>query len=162
MTAMSDLRRFPVFPSFLVSWENGLAPSSDHVPDSQAKAAWREVFMGNEVMMLDVSEAMQRFSGNSQIFVKLLDRFLELNAGVGEKTLQILEEGDCGNMALFFHSIKGGAGNLSARALYLKASELERLAQAGDAAAVRQQVPTFLDLFERLRRAADDVRNSAL
>lgn len=118
--------------------------------------------MDNEAVTLDVAEALLRFSGNRQIFVKLLDRFLELNAGVGEKTLRVVEEGDCGNMALFFHSIKGGAGNLSARALYHKAAELEGLAQAGDLAAVRAEVPAFLDLFERLRRAADDVRNSAL
>lgn len=117
--------------------------------------------MDNEVVTLDVAEALQRFSGNRQIFVKLLDRFLELNVDVGEKTSRVVEEGDCGNMALFFHSIKGGAGNLSAKALYFKAAELEGLAQAGDAAAVRQGVPAFLDLFAQLRNAADDVRNSA-
>lgn len=117
--------------------------------------------MGSQVVTLDVAEALQRFSGNRQIFVKLLGRFLELNAGVGEKAWRVVEEGDCANMALFFHSIKGGAGNLSAKALYLKAAELEGLAHAGDASAVKREMPAFLDLFAQLRSAADDVRNSA-
>jgi len=117
--------------------------------------------MDNQTLTLDVGEALQRFSGNRQIFVKLLDRFLELNARIEEKTLQVVDEGDLGNMAIFFHSIKGGAGNLSAKDLYRKAAALEQLARAGDADSIRRELPSFLDLFTRLKGAADDVRNSA-
>jgi len=117
--------------------------------------------MDNQVVTLDVVEALQRFSGNRQVFVKLLDRFLELNARIEEKTLQVVDEGDFGNMAIFFHSIKGGAGNLSARELYRKAAELEQLAREGDVESIRTELPSFLDLFTRLKSAADDVRNSA-
>ena len=118
--------------------------------------------MDNQALTLDIGEALQRFSGNREIFVKLLDRFLELNSRIEEKTLQVVEGGDFGNMAIFFHSIKGGAGNLSAKRLYHKAAALEQLARAGDAESIRKEVPSFLDLFTRLKGAADDVRNSAI
>jgi HPt (histidine-containing phosphotransfer) domain-containing protein len=112
--------------------------------------------------VLDVEEALQRFSGNRQIFLRLLDRFLELNSRIGEKAQQVVVEGDLGNMAIFFHSIKGGAGNLSARDLCLKAAALEQLSLEGDADSVRRELPAFLDLFVRLRGAADGVRKSII
>lgn len=117
--------------------------------------------MDNQLVTLDVGEALQRFGGNRQIFVKLLDRFLELNSRIEERTLQVVEEGDFGNMAIFFHSIKGGAGNLSAKELYRKAAALEQMAREGDAEAIRSELPSFLDLFTRLKSAADDIRDSA-
>lgn len=109
---------------------------------------------------LDVEETLQRFSGNRQIFLRLLDRFLELNSRIGEKAQQVVDEGDFGNMAIFFHSIKGGAGNLSARELYLKAAALEELSREGDVESVRREVPSFLNLFDRLRTAVDEFRTS--
>lgn len=113
--------------------------------------------------VLDVEEALQRFSGNRQIFLRLLDRFLELNSRIEEKAQQVVVEGDLGNMAIFFfHSIKGGAGNLSARDLCLKAAALEQLSLEGDADSVRRELPAFLDLFVRLRGAADGVRKSII
>ena len=114
--------------------------------------------MDSRGVTLDVEEALQRFSGNRQIFLRFLDRFLELNSRIEEKTRQVVDEGDFGNMAIFFHSIKGGAGNLSARELYLKAAALEQLSREGDAESVRKEMPAFLGLFERLRTAVGELR----
>jgi hypothetical protein len=49
--------------------------------------------MDSRGVTLDVEEALQRFSGNRQIFLRLLDRFLELNSRIGEKAQQVVEGG---------------------------------------------------------------------
>ena len=113
-----------------------------------------------QIVTLDVVEALQRFSGNRQIMVRLLLRFLELNATVEQKVHEVLDTGKSDEIAMFFHSIKGGAANLSAKKLAEKCARLEAFAKAGDVDAVTSEVPDFLDLFAELKGAVEDIRNS--
>ena len=117
--------------------------------------------MEDEVVTLDVDEALQRFSGNRQVFIRLLNRFVELNASIEEKTRAAVKAGNSADMAIFFHSIKGGAGNLSAKRLYQKAAQLEDLSRAGEVGAVQKQLPAFFDLFTQLKIVAADLENSS-
>ena len=115
--------------------------------------------MEHQFVTLDIHEALQRFSGNRQIFVRLLKRFLELNIGIEDKAQQVLERRNVEDAAIFFHSIKGGAGNLSAKKLYHKASLLENLSRSGDFEAIKTELPAFFDLFAQLKAAVDDVQH---
>ena len=126
---------------------------------SEVIAAFKGVRMEHQAVTLDIHEALQRFSGNRQIFVRLLHRFLELNSGIEDKAKRVLENRNLEEAAIFFHSIKGGAGNLSAKDLYHKASLLEDLSRSGDFEAVNTELPAFFDLFAQLKAAVDDVQN---
>jgi HPt (histidine-containing phosphotransfer) domain-containing protein len=115
--------------------------------------------MENEVVTLDIDEALQRFSGNRQVFIRLLNRFVELNVSIEEKSREATKAGNSADMAMFFHSIKGGAGNLSAKRLYHMAAMLEDLSRAGDVGAVQKELPAFFDLFAQLKTVAADLEN---
>lgn len=114
--------------------------------------------MSHQTVTLDVDEAVQRFNGNRQIFARLLLRFLELNSSVDVKLEQALACGDRDEIAMFFHSLKGGSANLSAKRLAEKCSGLEKLAKAGDIDAVKAELPSFLELFGELKAAVEDFR----
>ncbi|MDY0227880.1 MAG: Hpt domain-containing protein [Desulfomicrobium apsheronum] len=112
------------------------------------------------ILVLDMDEALLRFSGNRQIFVKLLLRFLELNAQVREKAEGVVQGGDCDDIVLFFHSIKGGAANLSAKRLAAQSALLENLARVGDVEGIKQELPAFHALFEEVAIAARELSDS--
>lgn len=114
--------------------------------------------MSHQTVTLDVDEAVQRFNGNRQIFTRLLLRFLELNSSVDAKLEQALARGDRDELAMFFHSLKGGSANLSAKRLAEKCSDLEKLAKAGDIDTVKAELPSFLELFGELKAAVEDLR----
>lgn len=116
--------------------------------------------MAEQFVTLDVDEALQRFSGNRQIFNRLLLRFLELNADVAGRAEDVVGRGQRDEISLFFHSIKGGAANLSAKRLAAKSGVLENLANKGDIDAVRAELPGFTELFAQLRAAAADIGKS--
>ncbi len=116
--------------------------------------------MAEQFVTLDVDEALQRFSGNRQIFIRLLLRFLELNADVVGRAEDVVGRGQRDEIVLFFHSIKGGAANLSAKRLAAKSGDLESFANKGDLDAVRAELPVFTDLFAQLRAAAADIGQS--
>ncbi len=113
--------------------------------------------MAEQFVTLDVDEALQRFSGNRQIFNRLLLRFLELNADVAGRAEHVVGCGKSDEIAIFFHSIKGGAANLSAKRLAAKSADLEHFANKGDIDAVRAELPGFTDLFAQLRTAASEL-----
>lgn len=112
--------------------------------------------MAEQFVTLDVDEALQRFSGNRQIFSRLLLRFLELNADVAGRAEDVVGRGQRDEIAIFFHSIKGGAANLSAKRLAAKSGVLENLANKGELDAVKAELSGFTDLFAQLRAAAAD------
>ncbi len=113
--------------------------------------------MSHQTMILDVAEALLRFNGNRQVFTRLLLRFLELNSAVDVKVKETLARGDRDEIVIFFHSLKGGSANLSAKRLAEKCSDLEASAKAGDMDAVKANVPSFLEAFGELKAAVEDI-----
>ncbi len=84
---------------------------------------------GNEVPAiagLDVESGLRRVMGNSQLYYKLLRRFVEEQANVAARIAGILDSGDRTRAAQLVHSIKGVAGNLGATELFTQAQLLER------------------------------------
>ena len=116
--------------------------------------------MANQSVTLDVDEALQRLNGNRQLFVRLVSRFLELNRNVEEDVRKALDSKDSKEIFIFFHSLKGGASNLSAKRIANKSAELELLAKAGDIEGIKEELPGFLALFTELRIASEDLSAS--
>jgi len=109
---------------------------------------------------LDVEEALQRFNGNQAIFSKLLKRFIEINSDIEEKTTQLVNSGNSEEIFIFFHSLKGGSGNLSAKNLYKKSTALEDLARKGDFESIKKELPSLYDIYDQLKIAVADLEKS--
>jgi two-component system, sensor histidine kinase and response regulator len=106
-----------------------------------------------ESQVLDVAEGLRRFNGNRQVYVSLLKRFLEIYSDMHEKARQIANGDNRSDATLFFHSLKGSTGNLSAMKLYEQASLLEKFARSGDMDAVRSNIDSFLEAYTELKQA---------
>jgi len=75
--------------------------------------------------VLDLAEALERVSGNASLLFKILSQFRELYRDSVEQIRGELDRGRQEDAILKVHSLKGIAGNLSAKALYEAVSELE-------------------------------------
>lgn len=116
--------------------------------------------MPTQSQTLDVEEALRRFNGNMAIFFRLLKRFIEINSNIKEKTAQLVTSGNIEEIFIFFHSIKGGSGNLSAKSLYEKSALLESFAKNGDFESIQKELPSFYDLYDQLEIAVKDLEKS--
>jgi two-component system sensor histidine kinase/response regulator len=80
---------------------------------------------------INVEEGMTRVMNNTQLYVKLLNKF---KTGTNpDKLLAALEAGDYEKAQVEAHSIKGVAANLSLSALFQEALELETRIKARSA-----------------------------
>lgn len=116
--------------------------------------------MANHDVTLDVEEALQRLNGNRQLLVRLVSRFLELNHNVEECARKAINSGRREEIVIFFHSLKGGAANLSAKNIASKASELEMIAKEGNIDVIKEELQSFLALFSELQTAFDEFKDS--
>jgi HPt (histidine-containing phosphotransfer) domain-containing protein len=119
-----------------------------------------EARMEIQSQTLDIEEALRRFNGNMTIFSKLLKRFIEINSNIEEKTTQLVNSGNSEEIFIFFHSIKGGAGNLSAKNLYKKSTLLEDFARNGDFESIKKELASFYDIYNQLKIAVADLEKS--
>ena len=108
---------------------------------------------------LDVEEALRRFNGNMAMFSKLLRRFVEINSNIEEKTMNVLSSGDFEEIFIYFHSLKGGFGNLSAKNLYEKSAVFEKYARNEDLDSIKNDLQTFYDLYSQLKIAVANLEN---
>ena len=113
-----------------------------------------------QAQTLDIEEALQRFNGNQKIFFKLLKRFIEINSNIEEKTAQLVNSGNSEEIFIFFHSLKGGAGNLSAKNLYRKSAILEDFAKNEDFESIKKELPSLYEIYDQLKIAVADLEKS--
>jgi len=85
--------------------------------------------MSEEV--LDWKEAIARVLNKRDLYVKLLQKFIETERDSSAKVEQALKNGDTETARQLVHSTKGAAANLGAKALAAAALELEMAIKAG-------------------------------
>ena len=85
--------------------------------------------MSEEV--LDWKEAIARVLNKRDLYVKLLQKFIETERDSSAKVEQALKNGDMETARQLVHSTKGAAANLGAKALATAALELEMAIKAG-------------------------------
>ncbi len=100
---------------------------------------------------LDIESGMRRVMGNTQLYVKLLRRFIEEQANVAARIAGILDSGDRVRAAQLVHSIKGVAGNLGATEVFAQAQLLERcIKEARSADQINAELLTFSGMMSSL------------
>jgi len=106
---------------------------------------------------IDVAEGLDRFSGNWEIFLKLMKYFIKSHESVIHE-LNILisvPEVDFESITALAHKVKGGAANLSAIDLRQCASKLEESSKSNDYDAVKSDISKFEESFSKLCRVID-------
>ena len=91
--------------------------------------------MHQDKTLLDLDFGLSQLSGNRELLVKLLDKFVAEYSDAHQKLCTMLQDSNQSNAKIMVHTIKGVAGNLGMNALHLYCKDLEQsiLADAVDA-----------------------------
>ncbi len=79
----------------------------------------------NSVPGIDIKSALKRLGGNEKLFGEIMGNFSRVYISVSDDIRKAMEEGDKPLAIRLSHTIKGVAGNLSAKTLHRRAMELE-------------------------------------
>ncbi|ODA31323.1 hypothetical protein A8L45_17675 [Veronia pacifica] len=82
--------------------------------------------------LLDIHEGIQRLGGNESTYWRMVTMMLDTYTVKLEKLRQKHEKSDFRDIELLAHTIKGTAGNVSAKSLSLLAARLEKGAKQGN------------------------------
>ena len=80
-------------------------------------------------MDLDTQTALGRLGNNKKLYGKILDRFLNDNAGADVESAGLVAAGDMADLERFAHTLKGLAGTIGGDALQKSALALEQAAK---------------------------------
>ncbi|HOW68293.1 MAG TPA: response regulator [Candidatus Paceibacterota bacterium] len=80
---------------------------------------------------LDTKDGLSRVAGNRKLYMKLLRQFLVEQGSVPAQIATALERNDTATAARLAHTVKGVAGNLGARVVQSRASQLEKALLTG-------------------------------
>jgi HPt (histidine-containing phosphotransfer) domain-containing protein len=101
--------------------------------------------------VFDVEATLKRLGNDRQLFVDLLDFFLEDYPILIDRLRQGLQDRDLAEAALAAHSLKGLAANFDALNVVDAAAVIEKAAHDGDLQAATQAIPTLERDISRLR-----------
>ncbi len=101
--------------------------------------------------VIDLGEVMERVQGDKELLLELFEIFAKdysqktptLRAAIAEKNFDVIKD--------IIHSIKGAAGNISAKAVHITCTEIERFCAAKDIAAVEKSLPILDRNFKELQ-----------
>jgi len=96
-----------------------------------------------QVPGIDVVEGLRRVGGNRGLFGEMLHDFFQSHSGAGADVRTLLSVNDLKPALLLLHTLKGIAGNISAKDLHRAADVLERGIREGETN------PALLDEFNR-------------
>jgi two-component system, sensor histidine kinase and response regulator len=80
---------------------------------------------------LDINRALDEFDGDKELFMKLINGFIDIVRGQINIIRKAISKGDMEAVRSEAHSIKGGAANLTAMDLSQIALDLEKIAKTG-------------------------------
>ena len=108
-----------------------------------------------EIPGIDVESGLRRFRGNRGLFIKLLRNFAANYAGITDEIRNALAEKDMEQVHRLLHTLRGIAGNLSAKELYASV-EVLRTAVTGNRPDDIEQSLCYME--EDLLRVLESVR----
>lgn len=129
---MSDYASKPIHPESLIAvlakWiekEERSETEDQTQADLPPVSDIPEIALRSLASCIDIDEGLRRCKGNNALFFKLLRDFVSKNADMTTKIKKAVHGGDTEDARNLAHTLKGLAGNLSAKALHRKAAELE-------------------------------------
>jgi CheY-like chemotaxis protein/HPt (histidine-containing phosphotransfer) domain-containing protein len=128
--------------------ENRAIESSPECP----KCDLSQTPLEKTVPVFDRAELIERLGGREEMLGRFLEMFTRNVAGYMEALLSAAERGDGEQLRIQAHTIKGAAGNISARRMRETAATMEAHAREGrfdDATGLIPQLKEDLQKFER-------------
>jgi two-component system sensor histidine kinase/response regulator len=111
--------------------------------------------------VLDVAQALERMEGDRELLEELAHLFTDEWPKSASEIDAAFNAGDTTLLERFAHGLKGAAANVGAGRLSTAASEMEKLARAGNLKTlpaqweiVKEETATLFEEFERLYRKA--------
>ncbi|MBF0434917.1 MAG: response regulator [Magnetococcales bacterium] len=124
----------------------GMTPQSD-------KGMQKEHAFPLELPGIDVQDGLGRMDGKADLLSRLIRDFAHQNVTFFEELTHLLQSGDLYAAKKKVHDLKGLAGGISARKLWLLAMDLEEV--------LVEESPERDDLLVRIREALEEVMDSA-
>jgi CheY-like chemotaxis protein len=133
---MDDYISKPVEPNLLYimleKWIGQSGKADDREPkDSKIPSPFLRSDAPDSLPFLagvDISEALQRLRGDMPLFRRILKQFVAKWTGLPKQLNDALSTGDLTRLRHLAHTLKGTAGNISAKALQAAAGQLEKAA----------------------------------
>ena len=113
-----------------------LAPHCNQAADQAAVAEVHEEELLPAIAGFDLNAGEKRLQGNRNLYGALALNFCQENRDSAAKLRSLLERGEYGQLQRQTHRLKGVAGNLEARQIYLHAGRLEAALKDGCHSAV--------------------------
>ena len=103
---------------------------------------------------LDARVGLSRASGNAELYIQLLKRFVKSQEHAGADLLRLVNTGDAQTAERMAHTLRGVAGNLGAADLQERAHELESALRHAS------PLPELLDRAQALGRSLERLRQA--
>lgn len=110
---------------------------------------YKEGLMSNEIV--DLRDVLERVQDDRELLMELFDIFVDDYTKKRKILTTLVAENNIGKIKEITHSIKGAAGNISAKAIYSTCIKLEEFAERQEVDTVAQQLPILDEQFEELR-----------
>lgn len=129
----------------LVQWikagtlKSGQSQAQPALPKFSAEPEFHEIRSG-----IDCHKAIKRLGGNNKLFVRLINDFMNDFADSAVDIRKALTQEEPEKSARLLHTLKGVAGNISARKLFITAEKLEKAIMEQSS----RNYPFLLDDFE--------------
>ena len=107
---------------------------------------------------LDTQEGLHRVMGKQQLYLDLLQKFVETQAASIEKLHDAIEEGNLSQIERIAHTVKSVCGNIGANALRQSAAQLETAARGS--ATIEEMRPIFEQMRGPFVKLVEDIRQA--
>jgi len=108
--------------------------------------------------VLDINDVMERVQDDRELLLELLDIFEEDYADKRNSFDELVKNQDAQQIKDIAHSIKGAAGNISAKAIYTTCSEIEKMGEKNDLSRINEMFSKLDEQFKELQIAFAQLR----
>ncbi len=137
-------------------------------PEVRIKESESDIPFPDHLQGIDIDDVLKRLGGNKQLFKKLLYEFYEDYHNIAIEINDSLKKGDTDTAMQLSHTIKGVAGNFSAKELYEASLNLEKGIKQGEADHFNHLLYHFenslnivLESILSMRKDADEIKNGS-
>lgn len=105
----------------------------------------KEQLASNDV---NFDEGISRFSGNEKLYFKFLYKFI--NDENYNKLIKAMNDKDFENAFIYSHTLKGVAGNLSLKKIYVLSSSITECLRINDYQKAQDLLPALSEAYENI------------
>jgi len=110
--------------------------------------------------VIDVDEAMERVQDDKELFLELLDIFQGDYEEKRPGLMESVKSNNADQIRDVAHSIKGAAGNISAKQIQSCCAEIELLAEKNELDNIQQKIDGLQGAYEKLKVEISEIKET--